>query len=373
MTARFDVAVIGAGVFGVWTAYFLHKAGLRVTLIDGYGPANSRSSSGGESRITRMAYGDDELYSRWALQSLPDWLALEQRCGQQLFHRTGVLTFSDDKTQWVQKSVNVIHRVGGECQHLSASDLANRFPQIGFKKEESAVLEPNSGALMARRAVQLLVEELIRDGVEYRQASISQPRGTGPLGASGDETISAANYVFACGPWLPKLFPELLARYIQPVRAEIFFLGIPPGMHDFDPPQMPTWIFMGDENWDAYGMPNLENRGFKLAVDLLRQPADPDAMDRQTTAPYLQQVRDFVRQRFPLLANAPIVETRVCQYENTPAHDYLIDQHPQWENVWMVGGGSGHGFKNGPALGAYVSDLLTKDAQLDPKFRLPVR
>ncbi len=371
MSPTFDVAVVGAGVFGSWTAYWLRKSGLRVVLIDAYGPANNRSSSGGESRITRMAYGDDEIYSLWALNSLPAWLDLEHRCEQRLFHRTGVLTFSDDSTQWVPKSVEVIRRIGGECELLSSDELARRFPQVRFRQNESAVFEPRGGALLSRHAVQLLVEELIRDGVEYRSALISpQPDGTVASTSSG-ETISAAVYVYACGPWLSKLFPDLLASYIHPVRAEVFFLGIPAGIREFDPPQMPTWIFMGNDNWDAYGMPNLEGRGFKLAVDLIQQPADTDTMDRQPTAPYVEQMRDFVRERFPQLANAPIVETRVCQYENTLTHHYLIDRHPQSANVWLVGGGSGHGFKNGPAVGAYVADLITKNVPLEPMLRLP--
>ena len=373
MSSRFDVAVIGAGAFGAWTACFLHKAGARVIVLDAYGAANSRSSSGGETRITRMAYGDGELYSRWALESLPEWLALERRAGQTLFHPTGVLTFSDAKTGWVQKSVEVIRRIGAQCELLSNEDLAERFPQVRFKATECAVFEPRSGALMARRAVQLLLEELMADGMEYRQQSILPPSDGHRIQASTGETIEAENFVFACGPWLPKLFPALLSSYITPVRAEIFFLGVPAGMDEFAPPQMPTWIFMGDENWDAYGMPDLENRGFKLAVDLIRQPADPDTMDRRATAQYVEQVREFVRERFPRLADAPIVETRVCQYENTPSHDYLIDRHPQWENFWMVGGGSGHGFKNGPALGRYVSQLLLNNASLNPKLRLAVR
>ncbi len=373
MNTRFDIAVIGAGVFGSWTAYFLRKAGLRVVMIDAHGPANSRSSSGGETRITRMAYGDGELYSRWAFESLPEWLALEQRCGQKLFHRTGVLTFSEEKTEWVQNSVAVIRSLGAECELIPAAQLSSRFPQICFKASECAVFEPDSGALMARRAVQLLTELLTRDGIEYRQASISAPIHGGSIKTSEGETISADAYIFACGPWLPKLFPELLGNYITPVRAEIFFLGVPAALSDFAPPHMPTWIFMGDENWDAYGIPDIENRGFKLAVDLIQQPADPDTMDRQSTAPYAQQVREFVRDRFPLLAEAPIVETRVCQYENTPSHDYLIDRHPEWKNCWIVGGGSGHGFKNGPAVGRYVADLITNNATLKPLLRLGMR
>ena len=161
MSTRFDVAVIGAGVFGAWSAYWLRKSGLRVALLDAFGPGNSRSSSGGETRITRMAYGDDEIYSRWAMESLPEWLALEQRSGQRLFHQTGVLTFSDDKTQWVKKSADVIRRIGGECELISAKELEHRFPQVHFHENESAIFEPKGGTLMARRGLHLLVEQLV--------------------------------------------------------------------------------------------------------------------------------------------------------------------------------------------------------------------
>jgi sarcosine oxidase len=374
MSGTYDVAVIGAGVFGAWTAYFLRKAGLHVIAIDAHGPANSRSSSGGETRITRMAYGGDELYSRWALQSLEEWLALERRCGQKLFHRTGVLTFSDEKTLWVQRSAETIRYAGGDCELIRHTDLCARYPHIHFEPNEIGVLEPSGGALLSRHAVQLLVDELVAEGMECRRASISSPTGGTPTVVTLEgETVVASSYVFACGPWLPKIFPSLLSNVIKPVRAEVYFLGVPAGIRDFDPPNMPTWIFMGDDNWDAYGMPNLENRGFKVAVDLVQRPTDPETMDRQPTAPFLQEVRDFVRRRFPRLANAPVLETRVCQYEKTPSHHYLVDRHPDWKNVWIVGGGSGHGFKNGPAMGRYVADAITKAAPLEQKFRLPVR
>jgi sarcosine oxidase len=366
MKTRYDVAVIGAGAFGAWTAYALHHAGKRVILLDAYGPANSRASSGGESRITRMAYGDDEIYSRWALESLPAWRALEERSNQLLFHNTGVLTFSDEQTQWIQKSATVIQRVGGECEILDNSELQRRFPQVSFKRSEIGIFEPKMGSILARRAIHLLVRELLLDRVPYLAAAVPTPFTPESIQAQ----VRADQYVFACGPWLPKLFPDILGQYITPIRAEVFFLGHPPGRSDFCQPHMPTWIFMGTENWDAYGIPSIDGRDFKLAVDLIRQSVDPDTMDRQTTAPFIAQMRDFVRERFPLLADASIVETRVCQYENTPTHDYLVDRHPHWSNIWLVGGGSGHGFKNGPAVGRYVADLITKGAPLEEKFRL---
>lgn len=368
MTARHDVAVIGAGVFGAWTAYALHRAGKRVILVDAYGPANSRASSGGETRIIRMAYGDDELYSRWAFESLPEWRALGERCGETFFTRKGVLTFSDAKTEWVQKSAAMIERFCKDFEVYDYAQLRRRFPAIQFKDSEVGILEKSMGALYARRAVSELVKELAltkENRVGYLSAAV--PTRVTPESIP----VKADQYIFACGPWLPKLFPDVLGHYITPIRAEVFFLGMPPKSVAPALIGMPPWIFMGHENWDAYGIPSLENRGFKIAVDLIKQPADPDTMDRQTTAPFVAQMREFVRKRFPLLADAPIVETRVCQYENTPNHHYVVDRHPQWENIWLVGGGSGHGFKNGPALGKYVADVITQGAPLLPLLKLP--
>jgi len=367
-----DVAIIGAGVFGAWSAHWLRKSGLSVILLDAYGAANSRASSGGESRIIRASYGQDDFYSRWAMRSLPQWKELESRCGQTIFHQTGVLAFSDGSTDFVAQSARNLNRLGIAHEQLAAKELAKRFPQLGLKGHEVAILEPNSGALMARRSVQVLVDELVREGLNYNIAAAVPPITKGKLTSittKQNETISAGTFLFACGPWLPKVFPELLGGSVLPERAEVFFLGVAPGDTRFYPPQMPTWIY-NSKDVEAYGMPVLENRGFKIAVDKISQPADPDSMDREPTPPYRAQLQAFVTERFPELKDAPVLETRVCQYENTPTGNYIVDRHPEMQNVWIVGGGSGHGFKNGPAMGEYVASVLAHGAPLEKLFTL---
>ncbi len=366
-SSQWDVAVVGAGVFGAWTAHWLRQAGLRVLLLDAYGPANSRASSGGESRIIRAAYGGDDFYSAWVKRSLPQWHDLSERAGHSLFQETGVLTFTDDSTPLVGQSAAVLERLHMPYERLDSEELARRFPQIGVHAGDRAILEPSSGALMARRAVQALVEELVSQGVEYRSASVIGPAGRGRISSvktTFGEVISADTFVFACGPWLPKVFPRLLRDILRPERGEVYFLGVPPGDLSFAPPRMPTWIHKS-RRWDAYGMPNLEGRGFKVAVDVISRPADPDAMDRRPSPEYLQKVREFVAERFPALKDAPVVETRVCQYENSTSGNYIVDRHPEMDNVWIVGGGSGHGFKNGPAVGEYVANLITRGSPLE--------
>jgi glycine/D-amino acid oxidase-like deaminating enzyme len=197
---------------------------------------------------------------------------------------------------------------------------------------------------------------------------VPEPRGRLPALRTDDGAdISAGTFVFACGPWLPKVFPALLGARIFPTRQEVFFFGSPPGDERFAPPRMPTWIDFGAE---IYGLPDLEARGFKLAPDRHGGPIDPDLDERLVMPAGVERVRAFLARRFPALAAAPLVETRVCQYENTSNGDFLIDRHPDADNVWLVGGGSGHGFKHGPAVGEYVGERLAGGGAPEPRFAL---
>ena len=369
----YNVAVIGAGVFGAWTAYHLMRAGQKVVLLDAYGPGNSRASSGGESRIIRMGYGLDEIYTRWSMRSLRLWQEFFGRTGRPLFHRTGVLWMAGEDGRYEQSTLETLTKLGVQFERLGRPELEKRFPQIAFGKVKWGLYEPDSGALLARRAVQAVVEEAVRNGVDYLPEAVETPAGQGKLSAvttRSGKGVRAGSYVFACGPWLGKIFPELLGERIFPTRQEIFFFGVPAGDQRFAPPAMPTWICLAD---DMYGVPDMESRGFKVGLDRHGPAFDPDIGRRVVTAESLELARKYVAERFPALKDAPVVETRVCQYENTSNGDFLIDRHSAFENVWLVGGGSGHGFKHGPALGEYVAAQLTAGGPAEPRFSLATK
>ena len=363
-----DVAVIGAGVFGAWTAHQIQHAGAKVILIDAYGAGNSRASSGGESRIIRMGYGPDEIYTRSAQRSLELWQGLFKRTGQSLFHRTGVLWLAREDDSYSISTLATLQRTGVVFEKLTRTELELRYPQLDFGRVAWAIFEPNSGVLMALQAVRVIVEEVRRNGITYLHDSVLPPKGDRKLESlitAGGSVIAADTFLFACGPWLPKLFPDLLGELIQVTRQEVFFLGVPAGDDRFSPPRMPVWI---DFNDLVYGIPDVEGRRFKIAVDAHGPDFDPDTDDRVATEKGLMEVRRYLAARIPALANAPIVETRVCQYENTSNGDFLIDRHPDLENVWLVGGGSGHGFKHGPAVGEYAAGLISGKAKPEPRF-----
>ena len=370
----YDVAVIGAGVFGSWTAYYLRKSGASVALFDSYGPSNARASSGGESRIIRMGYGPGEIYTRWSMRALPLWKQLFVDAGQpQLFQPTGVLWMFHDGEPYALDTLSTLQKCGAKFDKLALADLRARYPQISFGDATWGILEPESGVLMARRAVQAVVSQAQKNGAEYHQESVLAPNERGRLSilktASGS-TISAGAFVFACGPWLPKVFPAILGERIFPSRQEVFFFGIPAGDTRFEMPAMPTWINLQDE---YYGMPDIESRGFKIAFDRHGETVDPDTQSRLASAEGAAAAKQYLARRFPALKDAPLVETRVCQYENTSNGDFLIDKHPAFENVWLVGGGSGHGFKHGPSLGEYLAARMTQGGAIEPRFSLATK
>lgn len=368
----YDAAVIGAGVFGAWTALQLARRGKSVVLLEAYGPGHSRSSSGDESRIIRMGYGKDEIYTRWSQRSLVQWKELFAATrNEALFQQTGVLWLAAAGDSTLQATREVLTRCGVTFKEFDRAALASKCRQLSLDGISEGIYEPESGVLMARRAVAAVVAEAVRIGVDYRPVQAAAPGGTGRVSAinctNSGEPFHAREYVFACGSWLAKLFPTILGRRIFVTRQVVFYVGIPAGDERFSPAALPTWLIQNDE---YYGMPDLESRGLKVAQDRHGAPVDPDTQSRIVSEEEVNAVREYVAKRFPTLKDAPIAETRVCQYENTSNGDFLIDRHPEMENVWFAGGGSGHGFKHGPALGEYVTRLLLGEEPAEPRFSL---
>lgn len=368
------VVVVGAGVFGAWTAEHLKRSGGKVLLLDAWGPAHARASSGGESRMTRAAYGKDRIYTQFATESLAEWKGLSAKAALPLFHQTGVLFFFPKVEPYVTETMAVHRAAGLPTELLDGPAMRRRFPQIDFAGIEVGLYEPEFGALMARRAVQALVAAYVPTGGLYEQEAVLPPEASGDrlraIRTRSGRTIEADAFVFACGPWLPKLFPDLLGRRIFPTRQEVFFFATEPGDQRFLPGRLPGWAdFNAGDIY--YGFPDLEARGFKIAHDAHGPAIDPDSGDRTPSAQALADVRAFMARRFPALARAPLNEARVCQYENSANGDLLIDTHPRLKDVLLVGAGSGHGFKHGPAVGRYAAQLLTgtlKDRE--PRFSL---
>jgi len=365
--------VIGAGAFGGWTALYLLRRGARVTLLDAWGPGNSRSSSGGESRIIRGTYGASQPYTKMSARAMQLWREHEERWHIKLLHRTGVLWMAateDDKFE--RGSLSSLREAGIRYEEISVAEMRRRWPQINFEGVRWGIFEPESGFLRARVACQTVTDGLLAEGGEFRQAAVL-PSGLengcrDGLTLSSGSKLVADRYVFACGPWLGKLFPETVGNLVRAARQEVFFFGPPAGDDRFSETNLPVWADHRERF--IYGMPATDGRGFKVADDTRGPEFDPTSGDRTVSAEGLKLAREYLGFRFPGMKNAPLVESRVCQYENTPDDHFIIDRHPKSANVWILGGGSGHGFKHGPALGEMMAGLVIEEKDPDPMFRL---
>jgi len=364
------VVVVGAGAFGGWTALMLRRAGMRVTLVDAWGPGNSRASSGGETRVIRGVYGGVPTYSEMAVRAFALWRDAQRQWNHQVLFRTGAVWMCAADDSYVRRSIEPMKAVGLSVEELSPADAARRFPQMSFRDVRTAFYEPEAGFLTARAACELVRATFVREGGDYKQAWVRPPAPTGtrlarvPL--SDGTSLDADRFVFACGPWMGQVFPDVIGRRIVATKQEVFFFGTPAGDARYDTGGLPVWVHIGERL--VYGLPNHEHRGLKIADDTAGDEVDPTTMVRTATAAGLERARAILRQRFPALAEAPLVEARVCQYEASSDGHFLVDRHPQLENVWLVGGGSGHGFKMGPALGEHVAALVQGRSVVNPLF-----
>jgi sarcosine oxidase len=365
-----DVVVIGAGVFGAWTAWRLAKAGASVAIVDAYGVGHARASSGGESRVIRLSYGADPIYSPMARESLAAWAEVSARGREPILHLTGVLWFSPATDDYMAKSVDWLAANKVEHRRMDLGALRAAYPQIVFREGESGFLETQSGALIAGRGVRAVLADagleaqILKAGPPERDAGGAYVLGPG---------LKANTLVYACGPWLPKLFPQALGGRITPTRQEVFHFGAAPGDTRFSAPALPVWAdFNGGEL--VYGMPDLEGQGFKIAFDPHGPVVDPDTQSRQVSEAGVAQARAYLARRFPGLAHAPLIHARVCQYENSSNGDFLMDRLPGHDRVWLVGAGSGHGFKHGPAVGRRVAaHVLDPATPIEPRFSLATK
>jgi glycine/D-amino acid oxidase-like deaminating enzyme len=370
--AKPRIVVVGAGAFGGWTALHLVNLGAQVTLLDSWGPGNVRSSSGGDTRVIRAIYGADRIYVEMVKRAFELWEKIAGSSDEKMYQETGVLWMHREDDAYVRSSLPVMRELGFPVDQLTIAEAGRRYPQIDFGGVKSAWFERRAGALSARQACVAVRDAFEKAGGTYRTGRVKP----GPV-VSGSMTdarlddgsrIEADTYVFACGPWLGRLFPEALGDWIHPTRQEVFYFGTPAGSDRYFPGTLPIWIDFGKRI--VYGIPDIHGRGFKVADDTRGATIDPTSVDRKPSDEGLTRARHLLSERFPELAKAPLLAAEVCQYENSPDGNLIIDRHPEAGNVWFVGGGSGHGFKLSPAVGEMAAQRIISGKEVPKMFRL---
>ena len=374
-----DIVVIGAGVFGVWTAYFLQQSGVQVTMIDAYGPGNARASSGGESRILRSDYGERLMYTRMNIRAFELWEKYQEEWNEKFMYPSGRLTFymnkDLDRLEKVQHSLKQF-KVNSEI--ITGDEAAYRWPQINTEGIDLAVYYPGGAggsSLMAREACRIVGEQFVKAGGKLLidRVSVNQNKDSMDILTSSGDKLVADKFIFACGPWMGRVFPKLFQSSLKVYRRDVFFIGTPSGDDRYSHPQLPIFSFNNPDDARYYGMPDLRGMGVKFAPWPDMNSIDMDMDDRMNHPIEVQRLRRFLSRRFPGLAQQPIVGGKVCQLTMSEDSHFVIDQHPEDERVWMACAGSGHAFKHGPALGEYISDRVINgqsSPEYDEAFRL---
>ncbi len=381
--------------------------GANVTLVDAYGPGNARSTSGDETRGIRSSYGDreaGELWVQWAREGMARWKAFDAEWStdtrQALWHTTGDLImraeaepFTTKTKEWWDK-----HKVPHEV--LSPDEVRYRWPVIDVEGITVVLNEPDAGVIRARRATQMVSTAFESMGGKIaigraRMSKIANGR-LEEIALDTGHTLRADTFVFALGPWMGKTFPDILHNRTRTPMGTAIYYGTPANDERFTFPNLPSWNFPGVTGWAALPV---DNRGFRVRGSARRptppvvpgapvvppppprpQPPtppaqlDPDLSDRWPDASRLEGSRRLLEQRFPLMRNAPILQTHSCHYESTSSRDFVIDRHPKMANVWIAGGGNAEGFKFGPVVGEYLAQRVFGD-EGDPaiakRFRIP--
>ena len=358
-----SVVIVGAGVFGSSLARHLAIEGWDVTLVEQESPGWNGSSSGGESRLIRFSHGLDTWYTRSAWRARELWRGIDPG----LTASCGIAWFAYGDDGWEADSERTLRDEGIPVERLEPEEAAKLYPSLGTGDLAWVLFEPEACVVFASRAVRVLAEQARDAGAQIVRARAAPAGERVHLDRGGSvcearDLLEADHVVWACGPWLPKLFPGLAE--IRPTLQEVVF---------FDAPDewaaAPGWV---DYDRSLYGHGALEGHGFKAACDVEGKTADPDTLGDLcgATEPV---IRDYLAARFPALRDAPVKSRRPCPYELTADTHFVAAPHPEHPQVWLLGGGSGHGFKHGPALAEDMTAWMTGDEQPDPRFALGPR
>jgi len=312
MKQKPHVVVVGAGAFGGWTALYLQRRGARVTLVDAWGPGNARASSGGETRVIRATYGPRAVYTHLAVRALALWQEHERRWKQRLLHPIGVLWLVEDDDAYEKAALPILKEAGARFEELSGAETAKRYPQINCERVRWAIFERDGGYLTARRACAAVLEGLLAAGGVYRQVAVQPPAPGEALRGNDGSTLAADAYVFACGPWLGKLFPDVIGDRVRATRQEVFFFGTPPGDGRFTEEALPVWADHG--NHFTYGIPGNEWRGTTRAGRCsIPPPVSGCRRRRRSGAPATTWQSASRRSRTPPCSRRGCVSTRTLR------------------------------------------------------------
>ena len=362
MTTQRSIVIAGAGIFGLSAALELCGRGYAVTVVDPGPVPHPLAASNDVSRMIRMDYGDDRLYSDLGAQAIEGWHVWNEWRGQPLYHEDGFLVLTSQPLEpgtIERQSYDLLTAAGWPLERLNSEIVAERYPLWNAQHYNDGYFNPRGGWGEAGETVSFLAAEAASAGTEIitgfsaQSVLVESGRAVGLRSTDGSE-VKADCVVVAAGVWSPRLIPEL-EDMITPVAQTLIYLR--PTLPDrFRPPHFPPWgADIPRTGW--YGFPVNAEGVVKLAIHGPGRMVDADA-PRDADPAIVESGRRFLAHSLPELAQAPLAGGRACFYNDTWDGDFYIARHPEIEGLVVSTGGSGHAFKFTPALGGITADVV---------------
>ena len=359
----YDVIVVGLGAMGSATAYQAARRGARVLGIEAFTPAHELGSSGGLTRIIRLAYFEHPAYVPLLRAAWELWPQIAAEAGADLLLATGGLYVGRRGSAVLEGSLASARQHGLEHELLTADESRARFPALAIDDDMETLHEPLAGLLYAQRCIAAHLDLAARHGAELHfeeRVTAWRADGDGIRVDTDRGSYSAARLVIAAGAWLPALVPAM--QPLLRVERNALFWFEPAGSPELlAPDRLPVWIVELDDEYAFYGFPALPasadaGRGIKVARHHGGQSVDPDSVDRAATESDENVVRGFMERYLPL-ADGARLDARVCMYTNTPDFNFVVDFHPTDPRVVIASPCSGHGFKFSNVIGRICAEL----------------
>jgi glycine/D-amino acid oxidase-like deaminating enzyme len=363
-----NIIVVGGGIAGTMTALDLQKRGNQVTLIDRWEPGHARAASSDYNRVIRAISGNDEFYTRWARESRLRWLEMQAETGQKLMYECGALILATEgHSDWEDASAATFDKVGVPYYKFDKADISARFPQFKVPEIAYALYEPEAGMLMAHRCVITGIDLFKKSGGTVKRGHVTTDISEKPL--LDGKPLEADVIIIATGAWMSEMFPKTIKPISTIIGLPVFYTSTPNGSDAFDKEKMPCWI---DHGQNSFGIPSSEGSGIKAMI-AIPEKIDLDNDERLIRREALARTQSYIKHRFPLLEGEKVVDSKFNQIILTPDTHFVVDWHPEHENVLFAGGCSGHLFKHGPIFGEFVSGVAMRDYGTANRFKVAGR
>lgn len=364
--ASYDVIVLGLGGMGSAAVRHLAARGQRVLGLEQFSPPHDRGSSHGRTRVIRQAYFEHPAYVPLLLRAYELWRQLERDTGEQLLLLPGGLMMGAEHSEVVAGSLRSAREHGLPHEVLDAREIRRRFPLFRIPDDTLALFENAAGLVYCERAVAAHLTAAHRSGTELRFNEAvtgwrAAPDGSGVTVTTCQGTYSAAQLVITPGPWAPELLKEIAVPFVVE-RQVLFWFQPTAGVEPFAPGQFPIYIWQRSDGVTPYGFPAVdgERGGVKIAFyrKALSEPCTPETVDRRIREDDVTEMRGAVREFLPALDGELLAGT-TCLYTLTPDLNFVIGEHPNFSQVKIAAGFSGHGFKFCSVLGEILANLVT--------------